>query len=112
MTTTKTISVQRWFHNPEIWLNIVSAVSTVASLALAQLQLLGLSPVTLFYVMIGLTLIVNAANVIVKLLTKTIVANAKTIEAIQEMPNSANVETAASNSKGTAATVELHTDGR
>lgn len=114
MSTTKTITVQRWYHNPEIWLNIASLVSTIATLAVAQLQLLGLTGATLFYVTIGLTAAVNVANIVVKRLTATIVATPKMIEAIQEIPSTPAVETSASNAAGTAATVELktHATGR
>lgn len=109
MSDTKIITVQRWYHNPEIWLNVFTGVVNVTSLAAASVGALGLGPAALFYVSIGLAVLTNVATVFVKMLSKSVVASKASIEAIQDMPSSPEVETSVSNAKGTAAKVELKT---
>lgn len=104
---TKTITVHRWYHNPEIWLNVVSAIGGLATLAIAQLSLLGLAGPTLFITTISLTVVANGANIVVKFVLPSIIASRKTIDAVAQMPNTENVTTEIANTKGTAAVMDI-----
>lgn len=108
----KTIVLNRWYANPEIWLNVASGISSLASMAAAGLNTLGLSPSSLFFWSLAIALLVNVANIVVKMTTKYVVASAKTITAVASMPNTDTVVTDTANAKGTAATIDLHPDGR
>lgn len=59
-----------WYHSRTMWLNIASIVTTLCTLALANLQMLGLPDHALFWWMLGLTLIVNICNIYLRLDTK------------------------------------------
>lgn len=55
-----------WYKSRVLWLNISSIVTTLATLALGQLQLLGLPDGQLFWWMLILTLIVNVGNIVLR----------------------------------------------
>jgi hypothetical protein len=55
-----------WYKSRTLWLNIASIVTTLATLALGQLQLLGLPDGQLFWWMLILTLIVNVGNIVLR----------------------------------------------
>lgn len=59
-----------WYSSRTLWLNIASIVTTLATLALSNLTLLGLPDYALFWWMLGLTLIVNVCNIYLRLDTK------------------------------------------
>ena len=55
-----------WYKSRTLWLNIASIVTTLATLALGQLQLLGLPDGQLFWWMLILTLVVNVGNIVLR----------------------------------------------
>ena len=55
-----------WYKSRTLWLNIASIITTVGTLALGQLQLLGLPDGQLFWWMLILTLIVNVGNIVLR----------------------------------------------
>ena len=55
-----------WYKSRTLWLNIASIVNTLATLALGQLQLLGLPDGQLFWWMLILTLVVNVGNIVLR----------------------------------------------
>lgn len=59
-----------WFSSRTMWLNIASIVTAIATLALANLTMLGLPDYALFWWMLGLTLIVNVCNIYLRLDTR------------------------------------------
>jgi hypothetical protein len=58
------------YSSRTIWLNIASIATTLATLALANLSLLGLPDFALFWWMLGLTLVVNVCNIYLRFDTK------------------------------------------
>lgn len=62
--------MKRWTQSRTLWLNIASIVTTLATLALSNLTLLGLPDYALFWWMLGLTLIVNVCNIYLRFDTK------------------------------------------
>jgi hypothetical protein len=68
--------MKRWTQSRTLWLNIASIVTTLATLALANLTLLGLPDYALFWWMLGLTLVVNVCNIYLRLDTKEAIGNA------------------------------------
>lgn len=56
-----------WYKSRTMWLNIASLLTTSATLALGQLQLLGLPDAHLFWWMLVLTLAVNVGNIVLRL---------------------------------------------
>ena len=67
--------MKRWTQSRTLWLNIASIVTTIATLALSNLTLLGLPDYALFWWMLGLTLIVNVCNIYLRLDTKEAIGN-------------------------------------
>ena len=59
--------MKRWTQSRTLWLNIASIVTTLATLALSNLSLLGLPDYALFWWMLGLTLVVNVCNIYLRL---------------------------------------------
>ena len=55
-----------WYKSRTLWLNIASIITTLGTLALGQLQLLGLPDGQLFWWMLILTLIVNVGNIVLR----------------------------------------------
>lgn len=55
-----------WYKSRTLWLNIASIITTLSTLALGQLQLLGLPDGQLFWWMLILTLIVNVGNIVLR----------------------------------------------
>lgn len=64
-----------WHSSRTLWLNIASIATTLCTLALANLQLLGLPDYALFWWMLGLTLVVNVCNIYLRLDTKEAIGN-------------------------------------
>lgn len=64
-----------WYSSRTMWLNIASIVTTLCTLALANLQMLGLPDFALFWWMLGLTLVVNVCNIYLRLDTKEPIGN-------------------------------------
>lgn len=56
-----------WYQSRTLWLNIASIATTLCTLALSNLKLLGLPDFALFWWMLGLTLIVNVCNIYLRL---------------------------------------------
>lgn len=61
--------VKPWYASRTLWLNIASIVTTLATLGLSNLSLLGLPDYALFWWMLGLTLVVNISNIVLRLST-------------------------------------------
>lgn len=61
--------VKPWYASRTLWLNIASIVTTLATLGLSNLSLLGLPDYALFWWMLGLTLVVNISNIVLRLAT-------------------------------------------
>lgn len=59
-----------WYSSRTMWLNIASIATTLCTLALSNLQMLGLPDFALFWWMLGLTLVVNVCNIYLRLDTK------------------------------------------
>jgi len=59
-----------WYSSRTMWLNIASIVTTLCTLALGNIQMLGLPDFALFWWMLGLTLVVNVCNIYLRLDTK------------------------------------------
>lgn len=55
-----------WYKSRTLWLNIASIITTLGTLALGQLQLLGLPDGQLFWWMLILTLVVNVGNIVLR----------------------------------------------
>jgi len=55
-----------WYKSRTLWLNIASIITTLGTLALGQLQLLGLPDGQLFWWMLVLTLVVNVGNIVLR----------------------------------------------
>lgn len=68
--------MKRWTQSRTLWLNIASIVTTLATLALSNLTLLGLPDYALFWWMLGLTLVVNVCSIYLRLDTKEAIGNA------------------------------------
>lgn len=64
-----------WYSSRTMWLNIASIVTTLCTLALANIQMLGLPDFALFWWMLGLTLVVNVCNIYLRLDTKEPIGN-------------------------------------
>ncbi len=60
------MKVIRWFESRTVWLQIVSLVSVLSSLALTQLPGLGLDPKPLLWWTLGLTAAANIATWILR----------------------------------------------
>lgn len=77
------VQVKRWFHSKEVWLNIASAVTAAATLALSQLSTLGLSPGRLFFWSLALTFVVNIGNIFLRLKSNSVVGSKEQVEAVK-----------------------------
>lgn len=64
-----------WYSSRTMWLNLASIATTLCTLALANLSMLGLPDFALFWWMLGLTLVVNVCNIYLRLDTKEAIGN-------------------------------------
>lgn len=78
------VEIKSWVHSKEVWLNVASIVSTLATLALSQLSQLGLPPGKMFWVSLSLTLAVNVANIVLRVTSKSVVGTKPEIAAAKE----------------------------
>lgn len=64
-----------WYRSRTLWLNLASIATTLCTLALSNIQMLGLPDFALFWWMLGLTLVVNVCNIYLRLDTKEAIGN-------------------------------------
>lgn len=75
------VEVKRWFASREVWFNVISVLTVMATLALSQLNMLGLSPASLFYWSLALTGVVNVGNIVLRLRSTAVIGTKADVEA-------------------------------
>lgn len=111
MADDKTITIKRWYQNTEIWSYIASTVLIVTPLAANGLTELELTPLQMLVWTVGIAVIQHVAGLVMRITSKTVIADTKTIEAVQDA-DTGKFTTQPANKKGTATIVKLAGTGR